>query len=322
MFKLLFLQLIASSHSLKVALQSSDRAQCPDVVNQTENVLFWGMILDGKDHSKGKEAYDWHGFKDAYKALQFMLATKPDEPLEWTHLMKVRNVVVPKNGKNFGWARSAQDLEGPVFRSYTCLECEHMKTLIADVPQEFWKIKMGTHQKKSADGSCPDYASVFLKPKSVSTTQQTFQKLIEEYNADMEKLTDRSEKLDRLTSFLKDYAFLHPWGNGNGRFRALMLNHEVRRLGLGCGAMMYNNNKDLYYITKKVYRQKIDEGIAMYDKAMASGTSPWVDENVVAEHKKRFDPDVVMPGLTQCRKMEPGPKSSYWHEKKDLEEIQ
>merc|ERR1719240_2037210 len=216
----------------------------------------------------------------------------------------------------FDWAgEQASHYEGPIFKSYTCLDCTHMKKMIDDVPKTLWDIKNGTNALLAKnENACPGYKHVLLKPKSVSQTQKLFKKYLDEYNADMEKLTEKTDQLDRLASFLKDYTFLHPWGNGNGRFRTLMLNHEVRRLGLGCGTFMYNNNKDLYFITKTLYRQKIEEGIEMYNKAMATGQSPWLDEAVVEKHKQRFDPDLVMPGLTKCRGTE-FTKGSYWLEK-------
>merc|ERR1719161_2344645 len=190
-----------------------------------------------------------------------------------------------------------------------------MKALIDDVPRELFKISNGnnTHLEQN-ENACPDYSQVLLKPKSVKQTQKLFKEYLDAYNADMETLTTKTEQLDRLASFLKDYTFLHPWGNGNGRFRALMLNHEVRRLGLGCGVFMYNNNKDLYFLTKKLYREKIEEGIEMYNQALATGQSPWLDDAVVLMHKQRFDPDNVMPGLTKCRDTEYA-KTSYWREK-------
>jgi len=286
------------------------RAECPEpnsLTSDQENVLFWGQILDGKDHDKGKHAYDWHGFGMAYDALKFLMEESPNEPMTYERLMKARHVCCnSKAGKNFGWAGTDEvAYEGPVFKSYTCLECNHMKKLLDDVPTEFFKIKKGTNKNlKHSPTACSEYSSVLLKPKSVSSTESKFKELLTAYNEDVAKITTDEEKLHRLASFLKDYAFLHPWGNGNGRFRALMLNHEVRRLGLGCGTLMYNNNKDLYYITKDMYREKIKEGLAAYDTAMETGKSPWVDADFVESHKTKYHPNITMPGLMNCRKAE------------------
>jgi len=321
MMKSLLIVLVAGCHGIRMA-QPPAFAKCPDVAGDTDNVLFWGMLLDGKDHVKGKDAYDWHGFDEAYKALKFLLTEKPEEPLEFEHLMKARHICCDHAaGANFGWAGMKPVMyEGPVFRSYTCVECEHMKALIADVPAEFFKIGKGANKNLARSPSgCKDYASVFLRPKSVSETQTKFKELISAYNSDVEKLTNKKDKLVRLAYYLKDFAFLHPWGNGNGRFRTMQLNHEVRRLGLGCGTLMYNNNKDLYYITKKTYIEKIEEGIAMYDKAMATGKSPWLDADLVARHKARFSPNITMPGLMNCRNAE-YTKTSYWIQKENSEE--
>merc|ERR1719265_2003378 len=153
----------------------------------------------------------------------------------------------------------------------------------------------------------------------VSEVKETYKQMMADYTADVDKLTTKKDKVVRLAYYLKDFAFLHPWGNGNGRFRTMQLIHEVRRLGLGCGTLMYNNNKDLYYLTKKVYIEKIEEGIAMYDKAAATGKSPWLDQEIVARHKARFSPNITMPGLMNCRNAE-YTKTSYWIQKENSEE--
>jgi len=282
------------------------------------------MLLDGKDHVKGKDAYDWHGFDQAYKALKFLLQEKPEEPLAYPHLMKARHICCDHaEGRNFDWAgMTANNYEGPVFRSYTCLECDHLKALIADVPKEFFKIKNGNNVNlaRSPKG-CKEFSSVFLKPKTIENTQTQFKALLLAYNTDVEKLTNKKDKLVRLAYYLKDFAFLHPWGNGNGRFRTMQLIHEVRRLGLGCGTFMYNNNKDLYFLTKKTYIEKIQEGIAMYDKGVADGKSPWLNEDIVARHKARFSPNITMPGLMNCRNAE-YTKTSYWIQKENAPEAE
>jgi len=284
-------------------VQKAD-ATCPDISDH-DNVLFWGMILDGKDHSQGKSAYNWHDFKNAYKSLAFMMKEKPDEPLSYDLLMKARKICCnpEKQSTAFDWAAERPSAyEGAMFRGYACLECDHLKTIIDETPKAYMHVKKGTTNSfaKTQPKSCDDIESVRLRPKSIEKTQKLFKELIHEYNQDIKTKVTDEEKLARLATYLKEFAFLHPWGNGNGRFRTMMMNREVRRLGLGCGAMMYNNNKDLYYLKKETYVEKLQEGIAMYHSAVKTGTSPWVDEAVVAAHKERFAPEKVMPGLMDC----------------------
>jgi hypothetical protein len=283
---------------------------CPSITN-TKDVLFWGMLLDGKDHSQGKSAYNWHGFSPAYKSLSFILTKKGKDELDYDMLMKTRDICCKKemeSNPTFNWAGMRQGhYEPPVFKNFGCMECEHLKQIIADVPEEYMKVTKGTNRFVKTDNStkfaktCGDIESVLLRPKSVSKTQKLFKALIKDYNKDMKTKVTHEEKIERLAQYLMDFAFLHPWGNGNGRFRTLQLNHEVRRLGLGCGAMMYNNNKDLYFLTRATYIAKIKEGIAMYDQAISTGQSPWVDPDVVAKHKEQFSPELVMPGLLDCK---------------------
>jgi len=279
------------------------------------------MLLDGKDHSQGKGAYDWHGFKTAYKSFSYVLKTEPAGDLNFDHLMKARDICcktsktkenthdhhgkdTPQTNHDFDWAgEHPGKYEGPVFRRYGCLECEHMKQLIAETPPEFMTVKHGKNSfaKTSTVAVCDDIERVRLKPKSIGQTKKYLKELIAKYNTEVLQLATNDEKLVRLATFLKEFAFLHPWGNGNGRFRTMIMNREVRRLGLGCGAMMYNNNKDLYFLKLETYIAKIKEGLSMYDRAVTSGISPWVDEAVVAKHKVEFAPEITMPGLLDCK---------------------
>jgi len=288
-----------------------DLSKCPDITD-TDSVFFWGMLLDGKDHAQGKGAYDWHDFKRAYKSMSYILTEKPDEEIKFDLLMKTRKIccapekLTGTNQASFDWAGEIQgNYEGPVFHQYSCLECQHLKQIIAETPKAYMHVKKGKNsfakEKHATANVCPDIASVNLKTKSVEKTQDLFKQLIHEYNSDIKTKVTREDKLARLATYLKEFAFLHPWGNGNGRFRTMMMNREVRRLGLGCGAMMYNNNKDLYYLTKETYIAKLNEGLSMYEQAMETGTSPWVNEDVVAKHKETFNPEITMPGLLACR---------------------
>jgi len=310
---------LAGCEGLKVAVPPAaaeaatptEGRTCPDISN-TKDVLFWGMLLDGKDHTQGKSAYNWHGFSPAYKSLSFILAKKAGkDELSYDMLMKTRKICCAKemeSNPTFDWAGMRQGhYEPPVFKNFGCMECEHLKQIIAEVPEEYMKVTKGTNRFAKTDNStkfaktCGDIETVLLRPKSVKKTQHLFKELIAAYNKDMKTKVEKEEKIERLAQYLRDFAFLHPWGNGNGRFRTLQLNHEVRRLGLGCGAMMYNNNKDLYFLTKETYIAKIKEGIAMYDQAITTGQSPWVDPAVVENHKAQFSPEKVMPGLLDCK---------------------
>lgn len=247
------------------------------------------MCLDGKDHAKGKHAYDSHEFSSVWKSLDYMLNTDPDKPLTVDMIHQGRELCCNMGG--FGTAHGGGKVS---LRPYECLQCDHLKALIEDVPKEYLKVTKG-HR-------CGGMFSKFnFMHKSTEQVNTMLEKALDKYYADVEKLTDKDAKLNRLASFLRnDIVFIHPWRNGNGRFRAMMTQRELRRLNIACGAFMFNNNHDIYYMTTKTYFEKLKEGIEMYDRTIATGTSAWLNQTAVQEHRAKFQIDKVMPGLMKC----------------------
>ena len=96
------------------------------------------------------------------------------------------------------------------------------------------------------------------------------------------------QALEALGWLLQNLAFLHPLGDLDGRSRLLLMQHELRRLGIARGTFIYNNNKDIYFETLDVLTSKIEEGIQMYNKAAASGLNPWTDKFNVNRHAQQF----------------------------------
>merc|ERR1712146_462172 len=97
------------------------------------------------------------------------------------------------------------------------------------------------------------------------------------------------ELLEILVSFTRSFAFLHPFSNGNGRLRNILLQRELRRLGIACGTMMFNYNKDAFVDGFSRQVSKIKEGIRMFDEAVASGKNPWLDQVTVEKHNADFE---------------------------------
>jgi len=79
-----------------------------------------------------------------------------------------------------------------------------------------------------------------------------------------ESLKDQTP-LHALANFMRSWAWLHPFTNCNGRTRALLLQHELKRLGLACGAFMYNNNGRVYLTTTDEFEEMLQEGIDVAD---------------------------------------------------------
>merc|ERR1719345_266878 len=83
---------------------------------------------------------------------------------------------------------------------------------------------------KQADGS---YKS-FTRENPVPVEEHLVA-LIAQYNKKVTKRDTDQGKIRALSNFLRNWAWLHPWSGGNGRIRNLVLQREIRQLGLGCG---------------------------------------------------------------------------------------
>lgn len=135
--------------------------------------------------------------------------------------------------------------------------------------------------------------------KSTHAVVDQLRLLLDRYNADIRSTTlhDDELRLHILARFLRSFAWLHPFADCNGRTRVLVLQRELQRLGLGCGAIMFNNNADIYFETTDTYAAKLREGISMYK--IASDThddrNPWLNHARRDEHLAKFP---IPEGLT------------------------
>lgn len=100
-----------------------------------------------------------------------------------------------------------------------------------------------------------------------------------------------------LARFLRSIAWIHPFTDCNGRTRVVLMQKELRRLGLACGAMMFNNNADIYVSTTDAYVDKLKEGMQVADRVLESYKKPW-NENKVATHVRNFP---IPQSLEACR---------------------
>merc|ERR1719162_963133 len=82
------------------------------------------------------------------------------------------------------------------------------------------------------------------------------------------------------------------------------MQYLIRHRHLGCGTMMYNNNKNIYFSTASDYAKVLDEGIKIYNKAseLKFSTNPWNTSEVSRNHDAQFPEPVYMPELKRCWK--------------------
>lgn len=238
--------------------------------------LEWGLVIDGKDADKGEKAYDGEGFeKHRLEALPYTLALDTTGTLQMEVVMKMAQLGgLPEF--RFGCCPLMDYLP-------TCmraLDCKSRAAAIADLSEEFVKTTKD-------DGGCVNDTTTVPYP---GTTQSALTRLVEDYAEKSSWLlsrpsSDEGSKLKLLATFLRKFAWLHPFSDHNGRVRTLILQLELRRFDLGC-AMMYNNNRDVFFMSLGTYVEKIREGIHMCSLAIKTGKNPWL---LPAEKKKHLD---------------------------------
>eukprot|EP00747_Dinoflagellata_sp_TGD_P143191 gnl/TRDRNA2_/TRDRNA2_176354_c0_seq4.p1 gnl/TRDRNA2_/TRDRNA2_176354_c0~~gnl/TRDRNA2_/TRDRNA2_176354_c0_seq4.p1 ORF type:complete len:421 (-),score=28.28 gnl/TRDRNA2_/TRDRNA2_176354_c0_seq4:297-1559(-) len=93
-------------------------------------------------------------------------------------------------------------------------------------------------------------------------------------------------QLDALAELLIRIAHLHPFCNGNGRMRTLILNRELVRLGYH-PSLMFDYNREIFYMSRDQVKTMIVEGLLMWEDAVRYNCIPWTNETVQA-HRATF----------------------------------
>lgn len=162
--------------------------------------------------------------------------------------------------------------------------------------------------KNSTTRPCPEACIDKILTVASLDASKEFSDMLSVYNADLKLAllhkgnntqVFQQQQLHALAKFMRAMAWLHPFTDANGRFRNLLMQREIKRLGLGCGAMMYNNNRDIYFTNTSTYARKIEEAISVANDAREAerasdrnkpAVNPWLDPVRVARHGTRFPP--------------------------------
>lgn len=190
-------------------------------------------------------------------------------------------------------------------RCYHKMGCEATRGAVLDIPSDL----RGTTTETQGNRSCVQTA--WILRKSSEEVKESLVRLLRNYNEALQSLDHVAhagnlleQRLEILGTFLRQLAWLHAWRNGNGRTRTLVLQRELRCLGIAPGAIMYNNNRDIFFIDNVTYMGKIREGIRMATIAIHSNltVNPWTSKHRVATHLQEFPP----PGNGKCFKCDCG----------------
>lgn len=246
--------------------------------------LFWGVYIDGKDAVNGSEAYAWDSD----------FATLPMNTVHFLHdgtTVGENSELTPDVAhklhdtccKMFG--QRAQGIGNTLNCIPSIEKCEMRMAGAKGINKDYIKFS-GTPDE---NGCYKSYTRSNPMP-----VEEHMTKLFEKYNEKMRQSTNNDEKIACLANFMRNFAWLHPYKGGNGRMRNFLLQREIRRLGLGCGAMMYNNNRDIFFETDDRYAEKIREGIAMYTESASTKKNAWQTESNVNRHLEKFALDPQM----------------------------
>lgn len=261
----------------------------------------WAFYVDGKDAQKGPNASAWDGFDRIPKALKYIweddFSSSQQEGLPMSELNKIHKLCC--DGYDF---RPYRQIESNPFvaRCHSKLGCSTRQDLMGDVPGELtagFRAHMGKCKAGSEGGAEErEYPELHDQTSEVdvdhasekSQNEAKLKRLIADYNSKIATADTEESKMDVLTKFLRAFAWAHFWQNNNGRMRTLLLQREIRRLGLGCGALMFNYNRDVFVINVATYKRKIQEGIAKYDEMMRDRQNPWTVKANRERHLHEF----------------------------------
>lgn len=254
---------------------------------------YYGIIIDGKDASEGPHVYDWDHqfFESVWKGLNYIYKDEGTPngtaPLSMYVIRKLR-----------GRCCSAWDFEKPGSTHKSgrdihpmcsnMMSCEERVALLDGMWDELYQ--------HDGDKNCPTNL-VILRKDIKATKQELTIKLVKDYNQAIADANHDEDKWTALAKFSRTWMWIHPMKSGNGRLHSLILQREVRRLGLGCGLMMYNQNKDAFVDTQDMMKSKLKEGLEMFKKSAASGKNEWLQKENVDLH---FATQKLPESLKQC----------------------
>lgn len=253
----------------------------------------WGMLIDGKDANLGEFAYGQSFSKHMQQALDLVLNMRNNEEISVQSIIDLQSSIC---GQPFRYPDQNYMFELPCLQKANNPELK--RDILADLPPEIVDVHyLEDHEGRQTldwvgikNGLSRDDIKMYLKH------------IVDTYNdVGIEKnssYASSKEKLIALAKFLRSLAWLHPFADCNGRTRNLLLQKELRRLNLGCGAMMFNNNADIYVSTTTTYVAKMEEGLLILNRAMKSNSNPWTQDDVVKAHIGRFP---IPEQLEKCR---------------------
>lgn len=265
--------------------------------NVTENM--YGMWIDGRDAAKGMNAYGSGYHEPVQRSLQMVYDLGCDGPD--ANLDIFQNIVtIMKQGETSyeGWIRGypspiKYEVE-PCHKDVPAHVVDQLMSTLTVVDKEY-------NQIYEMSGSVPPVYEV-NNAYAVEQYNNVMAHLFANYSREVSGKPGREAELFSIAKLMQNLAFLHPFRDQNGRARLMLLQYMLRQRNLGCGTMMYNNNKNIYWETAENYAKLLEEGISIYREAsdIAFSENPWQAEDTLTSHRSQFPPPEYMEKVEQC----------------------
>lgn len=205
----------------------------------------WGVWIDGRNAIGGRFAYG----KDYTRTMDIALS----------NVHHMASLPSARTGLTLELFNHIRDLLDIGWRFFPNPMFKEIKTCFEVFPPS--KIASITGNVSEKD--------LFYEPAEAGDFNAGLTTLFANYNARI-AVAKPNDALNAIADLMRHLAWMHPLSDRNGRSRLLLLQFELRRNNIGCGTMMYNNNKNIYFDSLDVYVAKIQEGIKMYNRAQES----------------------------------------------------
>eukprot|EP00746_Dinoflagellata_sp_MGD_P161360 gnl/MRDRNA2_/MRDRNA2_88471_c0_seq1.p1 gnl/MRDRNA2_/MRDRNA2_88471_c0~~gnl/MRDRNA2_/MRDRNA2_88471_c0_seq1.p1 ORF type:complete len:293 (+),score=47.21 gnl/MRDRNA2_/MRDRNA2_88471_c0_seq1:115-993(+) len=244
-----------------------DTSKCPAETNKT----MWGIWIDGREADKGADVYGANYHAKLVPALNYISQLARGGPDANADIF-----VKIKEFLNTSYEMNRMEDRKAKYCMYA-LPKDKLNELTSTIKMN----KVPWHA---------DYKKVALEP------------MFADYAQKIQGSPGRHAEMIALADLLRNLAFLHPLNDYNGRSRMLITNYILRQRGLGCGTMMYNNGKNIYFLTGKEVAEMLEEGMQMYDKAAATqfAINPWQNEEMQNQHRAHFPTPQYMDKVGEC----------------------
>jgi len=224
----------------------------------------WGVVLDGRSANGGRCAYGCpyaDEMQAHLNAMYQMLNNRelPVDSLTIEHFKKIREML----GAN--WRKYNNPISNEVHYCHsTAMHPDQVQQIMADVTS----------------------VNAQYEPRAPVNNIEVVTGLLNTYNNGVATATSVDDLMVNLARLLRNLAFIHPLANRNSRSRLLILQYELRRLNIACGASLFNYGKNIYFETLDTTVMRFREGIQVYQEGRQTNfqVNPWTQQATIDRH--------------------------------------